>query len=962
MKKLLSLALTLAMLAGSIISVSAAENTSSGGGGSAGTSSSGMTVVNYIDNWDFDDAESSPKTAFLTLPDLVTEDGVTAAKFDAYTKETNVGFQSSSWENVSDKYMVFDLRIKADKKTEKTMRILDGNQIKYDGTSVTVPGFEKITLAANVWNKITLVMDMSAKELTYNDNDTVKKVSNIKPTALVVNGKRYIPTKTDVISVESRRNYIEPYKVNNVFTQDGIVYMDYYKTYTTTEAAVTELITDRETYLVSKYIDNLDFSEGNRPTEAWQGLVTFENDEAIFNTEVKTVDGKTYQNPGFHASHISNYIDGKNKFLVLEFAVKSDAKLKNYLRIWNSNDFSFNGESLKVPGFGNVALEAKTYHNVVYVVNIENATADANNSITGMKPYLMYIDGEKYKPSNNNDISFGNAHNRMWINSTDKNNTATTADIVYMDYYKTYIADSKEVEDDATYLKTTTKYTPVNMIVNRDFDYKGDLSTGAQGILPVMTTENGKGVVYFNSNNAKEADNSYSNIGFYDDIKFADMKEDYVVLETGLKFGNTDAKNICLFGAMVRVVGNGDEAILRLQSDTGAYNTGIDRNVWYDVSLVLDRSTFEEDGNLKAVKLAVGDSEINLEQNNIVWTSANKNRNANTVYIENNKDNIEFWLDYYKAYTIEKEAYAFAGTSKYTMQDLIYDYEFDVKAGNKFHDGKREAVTLSDGTKAVKLTAYTGTKGANGGFEIYAGDGTGTVAIETKVMIPENDGASSYCLANIIDLKAKTASEENGEDTLAVSLYDGESNIVEDLAFGEWHTFEVVVDNDNKKYLTITIDGTKYDIANGFRSTASGSNTTRYYVEGKTDAELTETKSHIMYMDYMKSYKINDYISAPKYTDKNGETATALALGEILNISVDVNAEIKSAPEAVAAVLYSGNKLVSVTKGTYNSENGKITAQISVPSEITNPEVKVLFWDGINAIKPVAAADTFPKK
>lgn len=949
MKKLLSLALTMAILASGIIGV-AAENTDIG--------ENQLPVIEYIDNWDFDE-ESKPANAFQALPEFVTTDGVTAAKFDAYKNEKNTGFESSSWKDVTADYVVFDLRIKAEAKTNKQLHLIDSNIVKYNGETLEVKNFNKINLTANTWNDIKLVFDMKNKSVDGN------KVSNINCAALIVNGKRYLPVATTAFGIDNRRNYIEPYKTtvdgSSVLTQDNIIYIDYYKTYTTTSESVKELLTDRETYLVSKYIDNWDFSDGSQPTKSWQGLVKFENGNAVFNTETYTKDdGGIYQNPGFEGQNIAEYVNDETKFLVFEFAVKADKKTTDTLRIWD-NRLNFNGESLNVPGFGKISLNTGEWHRVVYVLNLESVTV-SGKTVTGMKPYLMYIDGDKYKPSNSDTLELVENSKKTWINTKDGNNTSANADIVYMDYYKTYIADADEVEADATYLKTTTKYTPVNMIVNRDFDYKGDLSTGAQGILPVMTTADGKGVVYFNSNNALKADGTYSNIGFYDDVKFADMSEDYVVLETGFKFGNTDAKNICLYGGMIRVVGNNDEAILRLQSDNGNYDTGIDRNVWYDVSLVLDRSTFTTDGNLNAVKLTVGKSEINLENKNIVWKSANKNRNANMLFIENNKANIEFWLDYYKAYTVAKDSFAFGGTSKYTMKDLIYDYEFDVKAGNKFHSGNREAVILEDGTEAIKLTAYSSaTTSKNGGFEIYAGDSTGTVAVEAKIMIPENDGAASCCLANIIELTAKKTEQDGEKDTISVSLYGGAGKIAEDLDYGKWHTFEVVVDNDNGRYLTITIDGTKYDIANGFRATGGDKGTTRYYVEGTKDETLTEDKAHVMYMDYMKSYKISDYISAPKYTSADGTETEVLTPGSKINVSLDVNKEIKDVTETVSAALYSGNKLVSVTKGIYDKESGRVTAGINVPAGISDAAVKVFGWDGISTIKPIMSADIFPK-
>ncbi len=1145
MKKLLSLVLTLAMLASSIIAVSATTET---------IAEETLPVVSYIDNWDFDSADDAPTSAFQALPENVTEDGVSAGKFDAYTNGKNTGFITSSWAELSDDYAVFDLRIKADKTTTKSLHLIDANVVKFGGTWIEIVGFSKIMLEEDTWSEITLVLDISEKSVA----DT-GAVSNIVPVSVVVNGKRYSPANTNTMTISNnRRNFIEP-------AEGDIIYMDYYKTYTTTAEAVTELLTDREAYLVSEYIDNWDFGyqADRKPTSSWQQLPVFENGIATFDTYTSS------KHPCFDHQTVARYIDGTNRFAVLEFSVKYDEETatSDSLRIWNSA-LNFNGTRLSAPGFNNVNLTPGSWHEVVYVMDLKDAVVDGT-SVTGIKPYLMYIDNGKYKPDNSNTFNVDANSAKTWIQRTANNNSSAEAsDVIYMDYYKTYIADTTEVEEDATYLKpaepvtidtyytvdtmlqtndfnaakpippseyvngtaevtteswspvwnndnkpteveedglyvlkmdstvaasgncgffnnsfsplvtagkkyavvetklkwdensansflrmlgsaldtsetdieglkvdmsdnewheivvlmdisnasvvesnaanisgatleylifddlvytynskatsnittwnymevnkgicyldyfriyapteadvaakhpaSVTRYTPVNIILNYDYNYQGDMGAYAFGSFPVIKTVDGRGAAEFNSNNTYNSETGgYGNIGIYGGAALSRIAADdkYVVLETGFKYGDTDATNVLLYNGIIRLYGNGDEAQIGIYGDNKIYSMAIDRNVWYDTALVLDCSALATDGTLNAEKLVIGESEFDLSGMEINWNKKQTD-SVEQMYMSSKEADTKLWLDYYKAYTVTADVLAFEGTSKYTMDKLIYSYEFDKKAGGGFGLGEREVVTLEDGTNAIKLIGSTGATQKNAGFEIYAGDGTGTVVVEARIMIPENDGAGSYVLANYVGLAANAAG-----DALSVKLYDGPGRITE-VSYGDWHTFELVIDTVNKRYITLKVDDETYEIEDGYRApNITAGNGTRYYVEAKTDATLETPIEHIMYMDYMKSYKIKDYLAAPTYTEENGK----------INVSIDVNTEIKDVDEAIMVVLYDGEKLVSVTNGTYDAEAGTVTATVNVPSAVTNASVKVLGWSDLGTLKPIMAADTYPK-
>lgn len=192
---------------------------------------------------------------------------------------------------------------------------------------------------------------------------------------------------------------------------------------------------DEEMFPVAYYIDNWGFTEadGDRPTNSWQQLPTFENDMAVFDTS------KNSKHPCFDGTPLKTYAD--EKYIVLDFSIKGEKKLTAPLRIFESSMMQYNGNALSnVAGYGNIEITQNEWHRITYVLDMENTTV-AGSKVSGIKPYALYIDGTlqtKTKP--NDTVSVENVRTWMEIKSG-QNNTTDTADIVYMNHYRVYVMD-----------------------------------------------------------------------------------------------------------------------------------------------------------------------------------------------------------------------------------------------------------------------------------------------------------------------------------------------------------------------------------------------------------------------------------------------------------------------------------------------------------------------------------------
>lgn len=196
-----------------------------------------------------------------------------------------------------------------------------------------------------------------------------------------------------------------------------------------------EVNDDGELFPVAYYIDNWEFTEadGDRPTNSWQQLPVFEDDMAVFDTS------RNSKHPCFDGTSLKNYAD--EKYIVLDFSIKGVKKLIAPLRIFESGMMQYNGEALtNVTGYGTINITQNEWHRITYVMNMENAKV-AGSTVSGIKPHALYIDGELQtmtKPDNTASVS----NVRTWMEiKSGQNNSASNADIVYMNHYRTYVMD-----------------------------------------------------------------------------------------------------------------------------------------------------------------------------------------------------------------------------------------------------------------------------------------------------------------------------------------------------------------------------------------------------------------------------------------------------------------------------------------------------------------------------------------
>ncbi len=350
-------------------------------------------VVEMIENIKFDTDEDMPKTAFNVLPERIKDGTV---KFNAYANGANTGFIPKNWVNKDGGYAVFETRVKAEKKMNKTLHLLDANQIKYNGDTLNVKGFNPISATAGRWHTVVLIMDMSEKIVT---GDSAE---NIKPVKLIVNGREYLPQNTDTLSISNRRNFIEPSETEEA------VYMDYYKIYTS--------------YNADKYLVNADFYRIPYELKAFS-----EFPETVFyedKTAAKFSVSENDVNTGFEVPYLWK---GESGEMVFETSIKFTGGLglatEYFMTLFAITPSS--GNSAATISNTGYAVEENMWYDIKVKMNLGEKLI---KSIT--------INNTEYKLNKEMDSAMFNNNRKMII--VQNHSTAGTVEM-YMDYLRIYL-------------------------------------------------------------------------------------------------------------------------------------------------------------------------------------------------------------------------------------------------------------------------------------------------------------------------------------------------------------------------------------------------------------------------------------------------------------------------------------------------------------------------------------------
>lgn len=547
-------------------------------------------VGEYIDNWDFSESNDAPKNAFSVLPELVTEDGVTAGKADPYQNGKNTGFIISSWADVQNDLIVFKTRIKSEQKMEQPFRMLDSSEILYYGSSISVKGFDKILLTPGEWHELTLVLDLSEKIVSG------KTVSNIKPLNLTLNGEMYTPSNGNTLTVKDGRNYIQPSD-----TQD-IVYIDYFKVYTVYDETLDVINEDEETYPLLDTIDNFKFkNKDDMPTEAFKILPQLQE-----NGTIKFDAYENGENTGFVSS---SWKDADDEYVVFETRIKAEQKTVKSLHLLDANQIKYNGETLNVQGFSPVTASAGRWHKIVLVTDVSEKIVTEDGT-TNIKPVKLIVNGREYLPVNNETISVTTRRNFIEPDRVD-GVTAKTGDVIYMDYYKTY-----------------TSYNANKYLVNADF-YRIPYELRAFSEFPET-------VIYDDRTTAKfSVSETDKNTGFEVPTLWENMAGD-MIFETSIKFtgglGLATEYFMTLF-----TIGSGSSPKI------SGTNHVIEENVWYDISVKMNL----DEKLIKSVKINDTEYKLNKKMDDTMF---NDNRKMIIVQNHSAEGTVEMYMDYLRIY------------------------------------------------------------------------------------------------------------------------------------------------------------------------------------------------------------------------------------------------------------------------------------------------------------------------
>ncbi len=552
-------------------------------------------VGEYINNWNFDNANNAPKSAFIELPELVTVDGVTAGKMDPYANGKNTGFLISDWTDVENEYIVFKTRIKAEQGTKKPFHLLDANQMVYYGSELSAKGFEKIKLTAGDWHEIQLVLDLSEKVVSGS------RVSNIKPVSLTVNNTEYTPSNDNTITITDRRNFIEPYRVNGALAESGdILYIDYFTIYTVYDETLDSVNEDEEEYPVLSVIDSWKFkTEDDMPKAAFHALPELQADG--------TVRFDAYTNGKNTGFIMSGWENADDEYVVFETRIKAEQETKRVLHLLDSNQITFSGEKLRVKGFDDVSTGAGRWHKIVLVMDVSKKIV-TESGVTNIRPVKLIVNGREYTPKNSDTISLTTRRN--FIEPLYTSGALTeTGDIIYMDYYKTY-----------------TSYDANKYLVNADF-YRIPYELHAFSRFPETVIYEDKTVAKFS---VSETD---INTGFAVPYLWEGASGE-MIFETSVKF--TGGLGLATQYFMT---------LFAIGPDATVNGTGhiIEENNWYDITVKMDL----DEKLIKSVKINDTEYKMNTAMNDAMFSDARK-----MIIVQNHSTTgtVEMYMDYLRIY------------------------------------------------------------------------------------------------------------------------------------------------------------------------------------------------------------------------------------------------------------------------------------------------------------------------